>query len=247
MELLHSAFLILTALLGILAGAVAAIVGFGIGSILTPWVAIQFGIKTAVAAVALPHFLGTLARFWALRRFVDRKVLLGFGLTSAAGGLLGALLHGITSDPTLTIVFAVILIFAGFTGLTGLTERVRLPQRAAWLAGFLSGFLGGMVGNQGGLRAAAMMGLGVPKHAFVATATAIALIVDVARIPVYVATTGKSITEVGLVVAILTVSVLAGTYWGRLLLERIPEGLFRRIVWGAILALGVLILARALA
>jgi uncharacterized membrane protein YfcA len=40
--------------------------------------------------------------------------------------------------------------------------------------------------------------------------------------------------------------VLVGTYWGRLLLERIPEPLFRRVVWGAILALGVLILVRSL-
>lgn len=245
MELFQSAFLILTALLGILAGAAAAIVGFGIGSILTPWVATQFGIKAAVAAVALPHFLGTLARFWALRRFQDRKVLLGFGLTSAAGGLTGALLHGITSDPALTIVFAVILIFAGFTGLTGLADRIRLPERAAWAAGFLSGFLGGMVGNQGGLRAATMMGLRVPKHAFVATATAIALIVDVARIPVYFFTTRHAVGGMEPVIVVLAVSVLTGTWWGRLLLEKIPEGRFRRIVWAAILALGVLILARS--
>jgi len=243
---LDSAFHALSALLGILAGAIASIVGFGIGSILTPWVATQFGIKAAVAAVAVPHFIGTFARFWSLRRFVDRRILVRFGLTSAAGGLLGALLHGITSDPTLTIVFAIILMFAGFTGLIGLAERVRLPERAAWIAGFLSGFLGGMVGNQGGLRAAAMMSLGVPKQSFVATATAIALIVDAARIPVYLFTTRALLGEVSLVMAVLVAGVLVGTYWGRLLLERIPEPLFRRVVWGAILALGVLILVRSL-
>jgi hypothetical protein len=42
--------------------------------------------------VSIPHVVGTAARFWLLRGQVDRRLLVRFGLTSAAGGLTGALL-----------------------------------------------------------------------------------------------------------------------------------------------------------
>jgi uncharacterized membrane protein YfcA len=69
------------------AGAVAAVSGFGIGSLLTPLLAIQTGTQTAVAAVSIPHLVGTGIRFRRLRGSLDRGVLWRFGLMSAAGGL----------------------------------------------------------------------------------------------------------------------------------------------------------------
>jgi hypothetical protein len=50
--------------------------------------------------------------------------------------------------------------------------------------GAVSGVLGSLVGNQGGIRSLAMLGFDVPRRAFVATATAVGLIVDGARLPV---------------------------------------------------------------
>ena len=73
------------ALVSLVAGGIAAITGFGIGSLLTPTLAIRTGTKLAVAAIAIPHFVGTLQRFWLLRRNVDRRVLLGFGIASNGG------------------------------------------------------------------------------------------------------------------------------------------------------------------
>jgi uncharacterized protein len=75
------------ALVSIVAGAIASVVGFGIGSLLTPVVAVRFGTDLAIAAVALPHLAGGLLRGWTLRRFIDLRILLRFGVLSAAGGL----------------------------------------------------------------------------------------------------------------------------------------------------------------
>ena len=57
---------------GISSGAIAAVAGFGIGSLLTPILSQQIGTKLAVAAVAIPHLLGTALRSWLLREPVDR-------------------------------------------------------------------------------------------------------------------------------------------------------------------------------
>jgi uncharacterized membrane protein YfcA len=60
----------------------------------------------AVAAVAIPHAIGTAQRFWILRRHVDRRVLLGFGIASALGGPAGALAHTRASSRGVAVVFA---------------------------------------------------------------------------------------------------------------------------------------------
>jgi uncharacterized membrane protein YfcA len=78
-------------LTAVVAGATASVVGFGIGSLLTPLFALRFGTDAAIVAVVLPHLAGGLLRGWRLRHFIDVSVLLRFGILSAAGGLVGAL------------------------------------------------------------------------------------------------------------------------------------------------------------
>ena len=126
--------LALVAGVAVLAGAVASVAGFGIGSLLTPLLALQTGTKLAVAAVSIPHLMGTALRFGMLRRHVDRRVLWGFGLTSAAGGLAGALLHTVAESLALTAVFGGLLVFAGLAGLSGLAERMRFRGWVAWVS-----------------------------------------------------------------------------------------------------------------
>src|SRR5688572_15229443 len=171
----------------IAAGAIASVAGFGIGTVLTPVFALQVDMKLAVAAVAVPHLVATTLRLWMMRRHVDWRIVRTFGVMSAAGGLAGALLQQRLRGPGLAMVFGGLLIFAGLTGLSGAMERIRLGRTAAWITGVLSGVFGGLVGNQGGIRAAALLGFDVRPSAFVASATAAALMVDLARMPVYVA------------------------------------------------------------
>lgn len=237
-------FLTVTTAVGLLAGAIASVSGFGIGSLLTPVLAVRVGTKLAVAAVSIPHFVATALRLWIMRKHVDRRLLWNFGLMSAAGGLVGALLHSYAESRALTIVFGTLLVFTGVMGLTGLTDRLRFRGWVAWVAGGISGVLGGLVGNQGGIRSAAMLGFDVPRHAFVATATAVGVIVDGARLPVYLATQWGEV--IGLWPALLaaTLGAILGTVLGERVLRRVPEPVYRRVVSGLVLALGLFMLLR---
>jgi uncharacterized membrane protein YfcA len=230
---------LVTCVVACAAGAIASVAGFGIGSLLTPLLAHWVGTKLAVAAVSVPHLAGTGLRFVLIRQHVDRRVLVSFGAASAAGGLLGALLHVRFSGAVLGYILGALLLFAGLMGITGLASRTRIGRRTGWLAGALSGVFGGLVGNQGGIRSAALLGFDIPKESFVATATAIALVVDAFRMPVYAATQLKSIAGIWGMVALATAGVVAGTLAGQPLLRRIPELAFRRIVSLIILALGI--------
>lgn len=237
------AFQAVVAAVGLIAGAIASVAGFGIGSLLTPTLAFEYGVRLAVAAVSVPHFLGTALRFWLIRRQVDRKVLASFGVMSAAGGLAGALLHSVFSSPILGRVLGAVLVMAALGELTGSSGKVRFSGAAAWVAGAVSGVLGGLVGNQGGVRSAALLNFGLPRDAFIATATAIALAVDAARMPVYFALMSGEVAQIWPVVLVSAAAVLVGTVAGRRMLARIPEPVFRRVVAAVILALGVALLA----
>ena len=239
-------FPVLIAAVGVLAGAVASVAGFGIGSLLTPLLAVQAGTKLAVAAVSIPHFLGTAVRCWMLRKDINRQVLLSFGITSAIGGLLGALLHNYFQNPAITLTFGAILIFAGIIGATEWSRNISFRGWTTWIAGAISGGFGGLVGNQGGIRSAALLTFDLEPAPFVATATAIGIFVDAARMPVYFLADASQLASIWTTIATASVAVIAGTFVGTLLLKKVDKELFKRLVSAVILVLGVYMLRTGL-
>ena len=228
------------------AGGVASISGFGIGSILTPALSLWFDAKLAVAAVSVPHLIGTAIRFWRLKGHVEARVMWSFGLASGAGGLIGALLSIVLQSGWLLGLLGVLLVFVGVSEWTGLSARLAFTGATAWIAGAVSGLLGGLVGNQGGLRSAALLGFPLPRETFVATATAIALFVDAARMPVYLYTHGPEMWTMRTQMGVMTAGVIAGTVFGGRVLRRIPEDQFRRVVAVLLVALGIALLVRSI-
>ena len=236
---------LLLAVASVVAGAIASVSGFGIGSILTPTLSLWFDAALAVAAISIPHVIGTALRFVTLKARVDRFVMWSFGLASAAGGITGAALGSMVESSWLLIVLATLLVAVGAGEFLGYTRRMAFHGPAAWIAGALSGVLGGLVGNQGGLRSAALMGFRLERDAFVATATAIALFVDGARMPVYFYTHGEELRHMTTAIIVSSAAVVVGTLFGQRVLQRIPESIFRRVVAILLVALGVALLWRS--
>jgi len=98
------------------------------------------------------------------------------------------------------------------------------------------------VGNQGGIRSAALLGFDIRKEELIATATAIALIVDGARMPVYLAVETKGILSAWPLLVTAIIGVLVGTFWGVRFLKRIQERTFRKFVYSLVLSLGIYML-----
>ena len=110
------------------------------------------------------------------------------------------------------------------------------------ILGGLSGLFGGLAGNQGGLRAAALTTYHLTPAQFVATSTAVGLMVDAARLPVYIARGSDRLLELGLPIAIATAGVLIGTIAGERILMRLSKEQFTRIVSILITGLGLWLL-----
>jgi uncharacterized membrane protein YfcA len=234
---------LLLGFLAIVAGGIASLAGFGIGSLLTPALAVVVGTKLAVAIVSLPHAVGTAVRLWALRDAIDRQVLTSFGLASAAGGLGGALLHAAFSSRLLTVALGALLVLGGALELTRLGRRLQIGGPWAIAAGLASGVFGGLVGNQGGIRSAALLRFDLAPRGLVATATATAILVDLARVPVYLVTSGSELLRMWPMILLLTAGVLVGTVIGTPILRRIPDSMFRRGLAVLLIVLGVALIA----
>ncbi len=219
-------------------GATATVVGFGIGSLLTPLLAVRLGTDVAVAAVTIPHALATVVRCWRLRAEISRQVLVRFGLLSAAGGLCGALLYTRLGPSTLTRVLGALLLLTATAQLTGWSSRWHPHGPVVAALGLCSGFFGGVAGNQGGLRAAALTAFRLSPSGFVATATATGLMVDLARLPVYLARGPSELARLWAPIGLSVIGVLVGTVLGERILLGLSPARFGKILALAIGLLG---------
>jgi uncharacterized protein len=176
---------------------------------------------------------------------VDRPTFVRFGLCSAAGGIAGALLQARLGGPVLLVVLGALLIATGIASqIDSAGWRPRLPLALA--LGSASGVFGGLAGNQGGLRAAGLLAFDLPPRRFLATSTAVALLVDLARTPIYLARAGASLADLALPIGIAAAGCLLGTLWGEPLLARVSPPIYRRLVGAGIGAVGVWLVSRGL-
>lgn len=199
----------------------------------------------AVAIVAIPHAVATGIRWLRLRTAVHRPTFQQFGIASAIGGLTGALLQSRLGSPVLTVVLASLLVVAGTSEI--LERRLPLPRTLVWrlLGGAASGFFGGLVGNQGGIRAAALLGFQLEPRQLVATATASALLVDAARIPIYLLSEGRAIGATVPLWIAASIGASIGTLLGVPMLSRIPPRTYHRLLGVLLVLVGLALFAAA--
>ncbi|HEX2979612.1 MAG TPA: TSUP family transporter, partial [Anaerolineaceae bacterium] len=128
-------------------------------------------------------------------------VVVRFALPGAAAAILGAaLLNAFAELPNLytyalggqnhnisllKVIIAAIIIFLAIFDLVPAWSGFAFEPRYLPFGGMLSGFLGGLSGQQGLLRAAFLIKLGLSKEAFIGTSVMTAVIVDIARLMVY--------------------------------------------------------------
>jgi uncharacterized membrane protein YfcA len=88
-----------------------------------------------------------------------------------------------------------------------------------------------------------LLGFRLSPRQIVATATASALLVDAARLPIYLVSAGSVIAGTRPVWIAASIGVVVGTVIGVPVLGRIPESKYRRLVGLLLLILGVSLVA----
>ncbi len=238
---------ILIPIVALLASALTFFSGFGLGTLLLPAFALFFPVDVAIALTAIVHFLNNAFKLILVKKHINWKIGLQFGLPALLFSFLGAfLLDKITNANILTeytlnnkvfqvtlmkIIVAVLLIFFALFELLPKLKNLQFPEKYLPIGGVLSGFFGGLSGHQGALRSAFLTKVGLSKEAFIATGVIIACMIDVSRMSVYF----SNISEVKdalnwNLVLVATLSAFIGVYFGNKLVKKITINTIQKIV-----------------
>jgi uncharacterized membrane protein YfcA len=225
----------LAAFISELAGTIA---GFGSSTVFLPLAVFFVDFKTALVLVAIFHIFGNLGRVGFFKHGLDKNMLIRFGLPSVALTLLGALLVSVVSQTLLKGLLGIFLVCYSLMVFWKENYKVKPSLINTLIGGGASGFLAGLIGTGGALRGAFLTGFGLPKDKYIATSSAIALAVDLTRIPVYLSS-GFLENKYYWYIPLLLIIALLGSFSGKLIVGRIPQKKFTKLVLAAILLIGL--------
>ena len=239
--------LLLVAIGSFLAAALTVPAGFGLSTILTPLVLLLMGPHEAVAVVAVVHGAHNAGKFAALRESVDFEAFRRYGVWLVLGAILGAALQNEVPQKPLLALIGAFLVSLPLLSMSEEWPGYRIPEANDSLGGFGSGFMGGLTGHQGALRAMFLTRRLPDKMAYAATASVLALCVDLSRVPVYLLFRYDEISQHAALTLVLVISALIGVRVGKTWLERLKSEWIHRGVMGGIVLSGTFYMYEALA
>ncbi|MCH2232098.1 MAG: sulfite exporter TauE/SafE family protein [Crocinitomicaceae bacterium] len=242
--------------------------GFGLGTLMLPVFSIFFDLPIAVGATATVHLANNVFKFALVSKHIHFATLIRFGLPALIFAFIGSMLltvfdhsaplytfeiNGHSFNLTIVkITIGSLMMFFAWFDLDPRFDNLSVKKRHIPLGGVLSGFFGGLSGHQGAFRAAFLAKAGLTKEQFIGTSNAVSLIVDLARLSIYLfgfaAITGqenKFVAAISGAKEILIVAVIfafIGTYFGKKLVQKTTITKIQRIVGALLLIMGLLLI-----
>ena len=232
--------------------------GFGLGTLLTPAFLLFFPLPIAISLTAFVHFLNNVFKFSIIGFHVDKRTLLAFGIPAVIGVVPGVLLlnslskleaiyaysigEGSFSITWLGLLIGILMIIFSLSEFSK-TSKLNTNRVFLMSGGLISGFFGGLSGHQGALRTSFLIRVGLSKEAFVATGVAIALFVDITRIPMYYSSWMRDLgTSEWMMVLLAVIPAFMGAWLGKKFLKKTSILFVRRFVGSLLILFGVLLI-----
>jgi uncharacterized membrane protein YfcA len=224
------------------AAVAATIAGFGSSILLIPVAILFMDIKTAVFVVAVFHLFNNVFKIRLFWKSIDFKIFLLFGIPSILMAFSGAMLISrVPLGDVKTVLGAFLILYAVYSFINP-KFGMKQSRPTAIIGGSLSGFLAGLIGLGGAIRGAFLTAFNLPKEIYVATSAMIAVVIDTTRIPTYLLTETVQDDSYYVLLPFLCLMAYFGVRTGKVLLQKINQVAFRRIVSLALFAAGVKIL-----
>ena len=240
------AIIILIIFTAFLAAALTVPAGFGLSTMLTPVVLLVLDPHETVAVVAIVHGAHNYAKYFNLKEHVDFDAIKHYGIWLVIGAILGAILQTQVPQKPLLLVIGLFLIILPIVTLSENWSGYKIPEANDRIGGFGSGFMGGLSGHQGALRAMFLSRRLPNKMSFAATASVLALCVDLTRIPIYLYFRPEEILEHSKLTGLLVLSALIGVRVGKKWLVKWKSNTIRNGIMSGIVASGIFYLYQAL-
>ncbi|MEJ6589727.1 MAG: TSUP family transporter [Crocinitomicaceae bacterium] len=205
--------------------------GFGLGTMLLPAFSLFMPIEMAVLATAIVHILNNALKFILIRKFIDKAVLIAFGVTAVVGAFIGAITQkniggdgsfyeiqvfdSIYTVELLSFVVGLLMIVFAVLDLIPLLKKISFGKGQFAIGGFLSGFFGGLSGHQGALRAAFLAKSNLKAEVFISTSVCLSLLIDAVRIPIYFTSENGDLSSNWLTISLACLFAFLGSYFGK--------------------------------
>lgn len=249
-------------LTALLASLLTFFSGFGLGTILLPVFSIYYDPPIAVGLTAIVHFLNNVFKIGLVYKNINWNVVLKFGIPSLIAALLGAFMLNNLSSQTIVIahyylelteinhqitlfnlIIGLLIIFFSLFEIIPYFKNLSFQENKLTIGGLLSGFFGGLSGHQGALRSAFLVRLKLSKESFIATGTAIACVVDIARMSVYALTFNFiHVTNNAMVLLIAVLAAFIGAIIGNKLLKKTTIGFLKWFVTAFMIVIALLMI-----
>ena len=210
--------------------------GFGLGTMLLPAFSLFMPIELAVLATAIVHILNNALKFVLIKKYIDRSVLVSFGITAVIGAFFGAVIQQViegngvvykisilnTTRPVelLSLIIGLLMVLFAILDLIPLLKKLSFGKGQFVVGGFLSGFFGGLSGHQGALRAAFLSKSNLKAEVFIATSVCMSLLIDAVRIPIYFSSNNESLSGNWSTITLACVFAFLGSFIGKRLFTK---------------------------
>ncbi|HEY5861730.1 MAG TPA: sulfite exporter TauE/SafE family protein [Casimicrobiaceae bacterium] len=232
--------------IGLVAGTLSGIVGFGASIMLMPVLVISYGPLAAVPIMAVASIMANLSRVMVWWREVDWRACAAYSATGIPAAALGARTL-LALPPRVVEVTLGAFFLAMIPARRWLAAReLKLQRWHLALIGLVIGFLTGIVVTTGPLSVPVFLAYGLAKGAFLATEAAGSLGIYVAKSAVFRsfgALPWDAIAK-GLVIG---ASLMAGSYLAKRFVLKLPAERFRLLMDGMMAVSGIAMLWAAIA
>ena len=226
---------------GLIAGTLSGIVGFGSSIMLMPVLVIAFGPLQAVPIMAIGAIMGNLSRILVWWRDVDWRACAAYSVTGVPAAALGA--KTLVVLPPRIVELALGGFFLLMIPLRRwlATHHLRLRLRHLAVIGLVVGFLTGIVVSTGPITAPIFLAYGLAKGAFLATEAAGSLAVYITKAITFRALGVLPLDAI--IKGLITGSSLtAGSFIAKRFVLRLDPERFRLLMDGLMLVSGIAML-----
>ena len=222
---------------------IAGVAGFGGGVVALPVLVWVFGVREAIPILSISQLLSTASRIWLHRDGISWPVVRYFALGALPLSVLGSFIF-IAIDTTLLvrILGVMMLLFLVYTRMP-IGRNFTMKLWAFTPLGAATGFGSAFLGIPGPFAAVFYLAYGLAASPYIGTSSLGMGLIQVPKLIIFGA--GGLLTPRVLLLGIGLGAIAAfAAYLGRIILRRVPESVFPKIITVMLLVSGIVFLIR---
>jgi len=223
------------------AALLAAVTGFGGAAVLMPMLVFVFGVREAIPILTVAQLIGNGSRVWFNRHELDWHVVAWFALGGVPMALVGGFLFAHAPLTALTRILGLFLILIVVLRHLPKLSAFKPPLKSFAVIGAASSFLSALLGSVGPLMAPFFLAYGLVKGAYIGTEALSTVVMHVAKLIAY---HESAVLPMHAIVSGLALGpiMVAGSFAGKRVVDRLPERVFVLIIDVTLLAAGMMFL-----